>query len=142
MTLPAAPQRAQGFARTGETRRAPGDGVAPRAVASVRRTDPRAVCARVSAGEKRGTRSARRRVQGRCRRRCRRAGCAAARRGEHLREEQGISPGRGKRENRALGQLVGPLEPSGPSGHIRSQSVRRGAQTEVWGLNQKFGEDL
>jgi hypothetical protein len=62
MILLAAPQRAQGFARTGGTRRAPGDGVAPRAVASVRRTNPRAVCARVSEGGKEEGQKRRRRV--------------------------------------------------------------------------------
>jgi hypothetical protein len=33
-----------------------------------------------------------------------------------------------KGRNRALGRLVGPLEPSGPSGHIRSQAVKSGTK--------------
>jgi hypothetical protein len=58
VTLPAAPQRAQGFARTGETRRAPGDDVAPRAVASVLLAGLRAARACVSAGREWGGRGA------------------------------------------------------------------------------------
>jgi hypothetical protein len=87
-------------------------------------------------GERRD-RSAQRRVQSRRRCRCRRAGCAAARRGERLREEQGASPGCGRIRSRWASCGTWPIgQPCRPTARMRPGPGDQGGLEDFLHLGQ------